>query len=178
MARPLIYISARSRRSSNGKGAVGDDDPVRECLVLVAVLTLPDEQVPQSEKSSTLPTAMEKLDQVRDSLLFDVSSPEAIAAAKQASAVVSATSMDGDVSNENVIPVERTLEDVHAGMEIWSECWAKLAQCALHLGNAKAAQVSGSKPPKQSLHMLPTSGIYPKLFGAGMHWQSVSGEKQ
>ena len=68
------------RRSSNGKGAVGDDDLLRECMSLVAVLTLPEEQVASSEKASTLPTAMEKMNQVRDSVLFDASSPEAIAA--------------------------------------------------------------------------------------------------
>ncbi len=161
-ARPLIYISARSRRSSNGKGAVGEDEPVRECMGLVAALSLPDELVATSEKASTLTTVMEKLNQVRDSLLFDVSSPEAIASAKEASAAVSAPSLVVEGGGETGRVVERTLEDVHAGMEIWSECWAKLAQCALGVGNARAAQVCGSKASEAIPSAITDQRMIPK----------------
>ena len=143
-ARPLVYISARSRRTSNGKGSAGDGDAVRECMATVKVLTLPDEQVAATEKKSTLTAVMEKLNGIRDRLLFDVSSPEAIAAAKEASAAVSAPPA-GSSENTEAVLVEKTLEDVHAGMEIWTELWAKLAQCAIEVGNTKAAQVCGSK---------------------------------
>ena len=49
------------------------------------------------------------------------------------------------IEEEDVVVLERTLEDVHAGMEIWSEASAKLGQCALTLKDMKRAQMCGSR---------------------------------
>ena len=74
------------------------------------------------------------LEEARGVLLFDVTAPDNVQHANAAALAVSR----GETA------LEKTLEDVQANQEIWSECCAKLGQAALALSDLKKAQLCGS----------------------------------
>jgi hypothetical protein len=136
-SRPLVNIATRV--SGNKSSPVSGGNPVLQVMGIVQALTI-------HADAGQLTQGMAMLEECRDILLYDVTSPDIVSAAKDAAVAVSRgandTKKEGGVNGGNVL--EKTLEDVHAGQEIWSELCTKLGQCALSLGDMKKAQICGS----------------------------------
>ena len=78
--------------------------------------------------------------------MFDPSSEEERLAARKNSVLISrgATAPPATAAAANATAVgERTLEDVHEGMEVWCELCSKVGQSALRAKDFKKAQVCG-----------------------------------
>jgi tetratricopeptide (TPR) repeat protein len=127
--KPLVACLARAQKIVGGvKGAVGSGEPVLEVIAGVEVLGL--SEVPDTEKTGMLTKVMELLKGCRGALMFKESRNEEDV--KESS---KKTFMPGAA-------IDKTLEDVEEGHQLWVELWAKVSQCAVDLGCYREAQIA------------------------------------
>ena len=128
VVKPLIRCLARTQKILGGvKGPVGNGDTILESIAGVEILGRPE--VNDSEKGSMLVKIMETLKDSRNALMFKETFDE------------ETKKKDAEKTFKPGAVIEKTLEDVEEGHELWVELWSKLAQCAVDLGKYREAQI-------------------------------------